>query len=477
MPIIKVRNNRDEVVSDCSVVCFDRDGNECPEKDGKFLSEQLCDELKGDVGHVDDVFVISHGWQGDAIGATEQYSQWIRAMSESLSKQASFYGLPLPHKSLVIGIHWPSRPIGTEDFPRKALESLGTALSAFGRVPNEDFLALCCDGIIDSDGARQAFADIAELMDEDTIVSQNPRESFAFDINSQLKRTQEKLQTATATIIDELDRKRKEFGGKAREGGRTAIAVAADLIKAAAELCDSKLSRESVPAMVINMLSFYQMKQRAHIVGTVGGAKLLTKILKSVNSSTRVHLMGHSFGCIVVSAMLASLEDELQVDSLALIQGALSIWSFSEQVQGMSGAGAYHNILPRVRGAIITTQSHKDTAVLLSYPAAVSILDPERFDVKYGYPDYAGLGSYGVRGWGIPICDLMLKPVTGRYFFRPGMFYNLRSDAAICNGGPPSGAHCDIAKPEVANAVWQAALSSMRSSAEHLEPVALSSNS
>jgi len=51
-----------------------------------------------------------------------------------------------------------------------------------------------------------------------------------------------------------------------------------------------------------------------------------------------------------------------------------------------------------------------------------------------------------------------MKPVSQPYNFKPGRIYNLESSNVIKNGGGFSGAHSDIAHPEVAHALWQAAL-------------------
>jgi hypothetical protein len=53
-----------------------------------------------------------------------------------------------------------------------------------------------------------------------------------------------------------------------------------------------------------------------------------------------------------------------------------------------------------------------------------------------------------------------MKPAGERYRFRVGGLYNLDGSAYICEGGGLSGAHSDIARPEVAHAVWEAAMTS-----------------
>jgi hypothetical protein len=80
----------------------------------------------------------------------------------------------------------------------------------------------------------------------------------------------------------------------------------------------------------LRVLTFWHMKRRALHVGAVGVATLLAR-LQDAAPAARFHLMGHSFGCIVVSAAVAGREPRAHrpIASLALVQGAMSLWSFS----------------------------------------------------------------------------------------------------------------------------------------------------
>jgi hypothetical protein len=53
--------------------------------------------------------------------------------------------------------------------------------------------------------------------------------------------------------------------------------------------------------------------------------------------------------------------------------------------------------------------------------------------------------------------DLAILPADAAYRFKPGWVYNIESSRVICRGEGSSGAHSDIAHPEVAHAVWEAA--------------------
>jgi hypothetical protein len=75
-------------------------------------------------------------------------------------------------------------------------------------------------------------------------------------------------------------------------------------------------------------------------------------------------------------------------------------------------------------------------------------------------PKYGGIGSFGLGGDDLAAENTDMLSREASYDFKPGKIYNLESSKFICDvdlGGPTSGAHCDIAKPEVAHAVWSAA--------------------
>ena len=172
--------------------------------------------------------------------------------------------------------------------------------------------------------------------------------------------------------------------------------------------------------------------------------------------------MGHSFGCIVVSAMLAGPDGHgpvvRPVDSVALVQGALSLWSYCADIPVAPGQpGYFHSIIAdqKVKGPIITTQSEFDTAVGRFYPLGAGVRRQVTF-APGELPTYGGLGTFGVRGLDAAVVDLDMLAVNASYAFVPGTIYNLESSRFICDGGGASGAHNDIAKPAVAHAVWAA---------------------
>ena len=192
--------------------------------------------------------------------------------------------------------------------------------------------------------------------------------------------------------------------------------------------------------------------------------RFVTRLMNEAPAA-RLHLMGHSFGTIVVSGILggpgATGSLPRQVDSVALIQGAVSLWAFGQHVHGKPAHGYFHPWVarPAVRGPIIVSRSVFDTAVGTLYPwaSAVSFSDGA-FEVEdEDLPLFGAIGKYGIRALPGAVFQQMLGS-NGTYGFEAGKIYNLEGSKYIRKGGGVSGAHSDIDGPEVAHAIWQAAL-------------------
>src|SRR5262249_4062488 len=171
---------------------------------------------------------------------------------------------------------------------------------------------------------------------------------------------------------------------------------------------------------VLRTLSFWRMKDRARWFGERIGAKFLARMMQAAPRNLRFHLMGHSFGCIVVSATLAGPKGRGRVarpvDSLALVQGALSIWSYCDDIPATPGQPGYFNKVfsdKRVRGPILSTQSVFDTATGKWYPLGAGVARQVAFAAPGELPKFGALGAHGIRGPGTNGTHRPVLPVSG----------------------------------------------------------------
>jgi hypothetical protein len=156
-------------------------------------------------------------------------------------------------------------------------------------------------------------------------------------------------------------------------------------------------------------LSFWKMKDCARRFGENGGFRLLQGLQRAASGDVRLHLIGHSFGSIVAGR--------------------------------------------KVSGPILTTQSAFDFAVGRFYPLGAGVARQVSYAPKA--PRRCGaVGEFGAHGPGIESCEMEMLPTSGAYAFEPDKLHNLESSKFICDVSiGASGAHSDIAEPEVTHAV------------------------
>ena len=432
-----------------ALVIFDDNGKERPEPDGTLLSETLLKRVADPARPVSDVIFTSHGWQGDVPAAIAQYDRWIGATAAQAADLAAAAQRPGGFAPLIIGLHWPSKPFGDEDPPTGA----PAVLSAGG-------------------GASEADVDAWAKRIADT-----PRARTAIRTILQSAGDQASAATPSKALLDSYAALFAE-SGLTTKGSAAAPGADQDTFDPTAIIAQSSGSGAARPTTQLldigdklsglflsplRQLSFWKMKDRARAFGESGGHALLAS-LQSAAPKARFHLMGHSFGCIVVSATVAGKEGgpplPRPVDSLFLVQGALSLWSYAGDIPAAPGtAGYFHRIVKDglVRGPIVTTRSSHDNAVGRFYPLGAQVR--QQLVLGNDLPAYGGIGTFGIQGQPGAV-DLPMRAATFAYGFQPGTIYNLESSAIICNGGGASGAHSDIAHPEVAHAFWAAVLSS-----------------
>jgi predicted alpha/beta hydrolase family esterase len=201
---------------------------------------------------------------------------------------------------------------------------------------------------------------------------------------------------------------------------------------------------------LLNLTSYFEMKQRAGTVGKSGVAPLVDSL---ANQGLRIHLVGHSFGGRVVAA--AAADSNAKLHSLSLLQAAFSHNGFSKKRQGF-----FRSVVDkrRVNGPIIVTHTKNDTAVGLSYPAASRISGDAAAAFGGADDKFGAIGSNGAQQMEdkeVSEAATTLLNVHKDYRFEPGRIHNLKSDTFIVN--PTGGdAHGFVFVPQVAWAISRA---------------------
>jgi len=210
------------------------------------------------------------------------------------------------------------------------------------------------------------------------------------------------------------------------------------------------------------VLSYYEMKNRAGLIGQAGLGPLLDRLHRG-SPGLRVHLMGHSFGARLIAFALAGLPSSVTpVKSLVAVQGAFSHFSFASELPvAPSRAGALAEFARRVDGPLLATFSTADRALGWWYPnasALVSQNDRGRRSAsarELGYR-WGALGHDGYQQRAV--VSRRLEPAGSWYDWQAGSFYRMDANLVINRDlSWLAGAHSDIRKPELAWAAVSAA--------------------
>lgn len=428
----------------------------------------LLDKLRS--GAHSDVVLFSHGWNNDFDDAAAMYARFLRAF-ETLAAQH-----PLPRGGgagfapLFVGVVWPSIWLSFDSGPQIAAAPGANAADAVADSAAAQALAdrvaagsgtqaaerlyelLALPRLDDaqaSELAALAAPAFGSLTDDETATS---RDTSAGELLAMLRAMQQAEAGAGAAPVR---RSIDEWGGEAPPA-----AVGAAEPQAAGVL--SFLD----PRQALRLFSVYQMKDRAGVVGAHGVAALLRDAIAATDAATRVrgadaaarvHAVGHSYGCkVMLSALCAPPTPPRPLDSLLLLQPAVSHLCFADLIARSGKPGGYRAAFERVQGPIFSTYSGKDFALHNTFHLALrrdSDLGEQDIgmaadtDTSAGKPpsNFAALGGYGPRRAGQRLIDPMPSAGAPYPAFAAG-------DAVIGLDGSQGliGGHGDITSPATA---------------------------
>ncbi len=407
-----------------------------------------------------DLFVISHGWNNDEKDAHALYQELfnnVKAQEKNVDVKGRTFA--------VAGIIWPSKKFdAAEDSPNAA--SIGTGHDRLGA--QIDTLAAF---LADAPGGAKHKKDLAHAktlipkLEKDAAA----RREFGETILALLPKTvgeeggwfiNQKVggdMIADDTFLKQLGSppaKVAQSGG----GGATSMGHKPpphdDTFQGSAGLGDFFKGIVAGASNLLNYVTYYQMKDRAGIVGRAGVNQALQRLRADV-PSVRIHLVGHSFGCRVVTAAVTGPTPAPNgfVNSMTLLQGAFSHYSFSAAFDDSKKPGFYRNLVTehRVSGPIIITHTRADKAVGTAYAIASRAMRQIASAMGDKDDPFGGLGSNGAQKTA-EARDITM-PKAGAPFEKPltkGSMTNLLADGLITS-------HSDVRNPNAAYAVLSAA--------------------
>lgn len=423
------------------LISYDEAGRETPDPDGSSAGATALSAITDPAADITDVFILSHGWQGDIVDAVDQYDRWIAAADPTFTATGI--------RPLVVGVHWPSKLWSSRQLKTAStgLLSDSSGSDPVDAVTVDEAVDEFAAGLGDSEEIRAA---LTTILDYASGVEPDRSASAADTLPPWVVAAYKTLGGADGTAGD--DPKLAEswdpttvFDGALRAEADPGVLSGGRWAK----LRDAVLTP-------LRQLTFWAYKDRARVVGESGVADLVRRILTETPTTVRLHLSGHSFGTIVVSGAVrgpggSPAPPPRPVTSMCLVQGAVSLWAYSPSVPERRGGGRgyFADLLSPafVDGPIGVTRSKWDYAVGRLYPLAARIGGEHLLSDEL--PQFGGIGTFGAAGIG----EAVELPALARGQQSVGPFargvYNLDAAGIIAALDGISGAHSDIAHPEL----------------------------
>lgn len=344
-----------------------------------------------------DVYIASHGWQTTYSEAEQLYNE-VASKLQAVSRR---FNLGRPgSRSLVLGVSWPSKVLDNDSHGRslQADSSSEEMLTLYRAFPREK-------GGANYESDLLAIQEILAMPEEDV---EKPHYDILESMFRKYRITTDSNQSDDDAFFSLSNDARGLFGNRVS------------------------------PRDAVQLFFYWQMKERAGTVGASGVRQVLDSVLARYPDA-KVHLLGHSFGSkLVLSCVGAGASPSRKVDSLILLQGAVSY-------QAMSPVGGYSHVPGRVRGPVVVTFSEQDSALGAPYELA-SLLAGQTAERGRIVSRFSALGRVGAE---FAVALSMSAPsATDNYQFASGL-YNVNGSAFISN-------HSDIRNEAVARMIWAA---------------------
>lgn len=431
-------------------------------KDGAVFDRSQLDQLLASIGTFTDLFVLSHGWNNDVGEA--------RALYAALAKQiaAAMPRFPLAQRKFaILGMFWPSKKFADAELipGGGASASQDAVLAAKVHRLRDAITAQPPDAPPDPAAeANAARLDAAIVQIPNLDRDPAARAAFVNAVRSAFAGSpptdprddaSDRLFSAPPDdLLARLARADDDFWDEDPPKGSPAASLNVTNFRlwtggggAAGGVGSAAVSFKNGARNMLNLFTYYSMKERAGLVGRTGAAQILDEIVTK-KPAIRLHLIGHSFGGRLVTAAADAVKKPVQ--TLTLLQAAYSHNGLSANLDGKGTKGFFNGVVAKkkVLGPIVISHTRNDRAVGLAYPLASRL----NGDVASGLGDAAdphgGMGSNGAQKSQADTSVRLGKGATS-FTFQGGKIYNLLSDAVITG-------HSDITKPEVAAAILSA---------------------
>jgi hypothetical protein len=356
------------------------------DKDGNCTSPAALDHLIATSRNKTDVFVFSHGWNNDWEAATRRYDRFVERFIEV--RHQEWQSPSRPFAPVLVGVFWPSTSLVAPweqgpDIAPAGITDPDVAVLADELEPDQKAALLQ----IVSDPSDAGVGELADIL-----AAALPAGSDELGDDGDAVSADDLRSVWQAVGDHNPTRPPERPGGFIDDQGANDGDIAAP---AAAGWNPIDKIRDAIRATTVLL-----MKDRAGRVGGNGVGQMLRRLLDA-STETRVSLVGHSYGAkVVLSAVANGPAQRRKIDSVLLLQPALSCYAFATDIDGHPGG--YRPALDRVRLPILTTFSQHDEPLTRFFHLAVRRKSDlgEAVIAAPGQPPskFAALGGFGPHG-------------------------------------------------------------------------------
>ncbi|MFD6445065.1 hypothetical protein ACFWEJ_08180 [Promicromonospora sp. NPDC060204] len=381
---------------------------------GTLTSPRSLAALVEDARDATDLVVLSHGWNNDWLAATSRYDDFFDHLDTVLGSHPP--AADRPFRPVYVGVFWPSAALvmpweqgpdiaaGGDGLAGELADELAVLSTDLGPELSGELHALLADPALADPGLAGDRADLAAeilahlpVADRDETGAAGGRTdgpALRAAWEDTLARIEPEPVRPSGIIPDDAGASEERDTAAPRVAGFNPL----ELIRSG-----------------IRLATVRQMKDRAGRVGGTGVAAALRRLADE--TPARIHLVGHSYGGrVVLSAVCNGPWTVRPVDSVLLLQPALSAWAFADDVDGRPGG--YRPAFDRVRNPIVTTRSAHDLPLTRVFHLALRRrADLGEAEIAGGPPSrFAALGGYGPQGVGAEALRIDRMPDVGQHY-------------------------------------------------------------
>jgi hypothetical protein len=312
-------------------------------KQGAVFDQSQVTQILNDLEQFSDLLVLSHGWNNDIADARKLYEKLTQSV-ERVIDEGVVSSLD-QRRFAIVRLFWPSKRFTDEDLipgggAASATQKNDDSLLRLLENLKNDPLRLGDDEI---DPIRKAAMDKAKALVPSLDSDPQARQEYVLLLRSILDPTaadpddgsEEFFSRDPQDLFEQLGEP-VVAPGAAGSGGATSVGGGA-----AGIIGDALSGIKAAARRLANFATYYQMKNRAGIVGFNGLASVLHRI-RDRKSDIKLHLVGHSFGGRLVTAAASVLPPNTPAVSLTLLQAAYSHNGLAKDFDG-SRDGAFRS--------------------------------------------------------------------------------------------------------------------------------------